>query len=380
MKIFFPLQLFFPSQAGGPANSVYWLTKNLVREGFEPTIVATHYGLKPDVRLNQWSENEAGKVIYVKTWFSYFPLRQTLVSLLNFHRSEIVHLSSIFYPACFITAFAARIFGKKIVWSVRGELDTLVLTYSRFRKFSILWSIKRFIGSNYPFFHATCDEESFYIKKIFGDTAKILQLPNFIEIPALQKRADEEKFLLFIGRIHPKKGIENLLKALSISVAFLKSEHILKIAGKGTDEYESDLKKLVSELGLSKKTIFVGQVEGTEKQQLLADAFWTIMPSHTENFGLVVPESLAQNTPVIASKGSPWEVLETEKVGFWVDNSPENLASAINKIFQMPRDEYENYRRRSRNFVENEFDIEKNVHKWVEFYRSLEINAETRTK
>ncbi|HVE58490.1 MAG TPA: glycosyltransferase [Pyrinomonadaceae bacterium] len=368
-KIFFPLEVFYPSQAGGPANTVYWITKNLAKNGFEPVIVSTDKGLQPEITLNKWLETGAGKTIYVKTRFLHFPLYQILISLSNFYRSDIIHISSVFFPTAFITAFAARILGKNLVWSPRGELDPHALNHSNLRKRPILWCIKKFIGK-YPVFHATCNEETEYIKSIFGSDAKTFQIPNYIEVPAEVERKSKD-YLLYIGRIHPKKAIDNLIKACAISEAFLKSKYVLKIAGIGKKEFESDLRKLVEKLELSGKVVFAGQVEGAEKQKLLADAFWTIMPSHTENFGIVVLESLAQSTPVIASKGSPWASLENEKIGFWSENSPEMLAETLKVILEMPSTEYEGYRQRSRGFVEREFDIAENIDKWIELYKSL---------
>jgi glycosyltransferase involved in cell wall biosynthesis len=95
------------------------------------------------------------------------------------------------------------------------------------------------------------------------------------------------------------------------------------------------------------------------------------MPSHTENFGNVVLESLAQQTPVVASKNSPWRQLEAERIGFWVENSPEELARVTAKILRMERTEYEGYRGRSRDFVVREFDIVTNIDKWIDLYKSL---------
>lgn len=162
-----------------------------------------------------------------------------------------------------------------------------------------------------------------------------------------------------------------MIKACSISEEFLKSKYILKIAGIGKKEFEKHLRDLVEKLGLNEKIIFAGQVEGEEKQKMLADAFWTIMPSHTENFGIVVLESLAQSTPVIASKGSPWESLENEKIGIWTENSPKNLAKKLKVILEMSPTEYEGYRQRGRGFVVREFDISENINKWVDLYNSL---------
>lgn len=369
MKIFFPLEVFYPSQAGGPANTVYWITKNLSKNGFEPIIVSTDKGIHPEVTLNKWLETDGGKTIYVKTRFLHFPFYQILISLSNFYRSDIIQISSFFFPTAFITAFAARFLRKKMIWSPRGELDTHALNHSRLRKRPILWCIKKFIGK-YPVFHSTCVEETEYIKLIFGSDAKIVQIPNYIEVPAEVARKSAD-YLLYIGRIHPKKAIDNLIKACSLSEEFLKSKCVLKIAGIGKKEFENDLRKLVEKLGLNDKIIFVGQVEGEEKQKILADAFWTIMPSHTENFGIVVLESLAQSTPVIASKGSPWASLENEKIGFWTENSPEMLAEKLKVILEMPPAEYEGYRQRSRGFVEREFDIGANIDKWIDLYENL---------
>lgn len=369
MKIFFPLEVFYPSQAGGPANTVYWITKNLSRHDFEPIIVSTDKGIQPEITLNKWLKTDGGKTIYVKTRFLHFPFYQILVSLSNFYRSDIVQISSVFFPTAFITAFAARLLGKKIIWSPRGELDPHALNHSRLRKRPILWCIRKFIGK-YPVFHSTCAEETEYVKLIFGSDAKVVQIPNYIEVPAEVARKSGD-YLLCIGRIHPKKAIDNLIKACSISEEFLKSKYVLKIAGIGKKEFEGDLRKLVKNLGLTEKIVFIGQVEGEEKQKILADAFWTIMPSHTENFGIVVLESLAQSTPVIASKGSPWASLENEKIGFWCDNSPETLAEKLKVILEMSPTEYNSYRQRSRGFVEREFDIGENIGKWIALYNSL---------
>lgn len=369
MKVFYPLQVFYPSQAGGTSNTVYWLTKNLVKEGFEPVVVASDMGIEPGFPLNTWRDSESGKAIYIRTRNQNFPISQTLYALRHFYRTDVVHISSVFYPAAFITAIAARLTRKKTIWSVHGELDPQALTHSRRRKTPVLSALKLLVGTS-ALFHSTCDEETRYIRDTFGEGARIVQIPNYMEIAEPVERTDG-KYLLYVGRLHQKKGIENLLTALSMTDEFLRSDHVLKIAGKGRPEYEKKLRDLVSKLGLSDKVEFVGQVEGVEKERLYADAFWTIMPSHTENFGLVVPESLAQGTPVIASKGSPWEILERERIGLWTDNNPEALSDAISRVFKMDREEYEQYRERGRPFVEENFDMRKNIGRWVETYRGM---------
>lgn len=368
-EIFFPLEVFYPSQAGGTANMIYWTTKKLAAHGYRSVIVATDKGIQSKVPLNKWIKIDGGRAIYVNTRFLNYPFRQTLITLLHFYRSDIIQISSIFFPTAFFAAIASRILQKKMILSPHGELDQLALTHSSGRKRPILWCLRKIIGT-YPVFHSTCEAESVYIQKAFGDNAKIVLIPNYIEIPPLALRGESD-YLLYIGRLHPKKAIDNLIRAVAMSEDFLRSNFILKIAGKGRGEYEKLLRKLVEDLNLQDKVVFVGQVEGQAKQELFASAYFTIMPSHTENCGIVVLESLAQETPVIASRGTPWQSLENERIGFWVDNVPEELARAIGEILRIDPSEYEGYRKRGRAFVSREYDISRNIDKWIAVYRTL---------
>lgn len=252
---------------------------------------------------------------------------------------------------------------------MRGELDPYGLQRSRFRKWPILLAYRSVI-SRRCVFHATCDAETEYIRRQFKRPVRILQIPNYIEIP---EEADRQPkgYLLYLGRIHHKKAVDSLIRALALSPEFLNSDFVLKIAGTGDRSYVDGLKRLAQDLALTDKIEFLGPVVGEAKQQLYADAYWTLMPSHTENFGMVVLESLAQNTPVLASKGSPWEDLEREHIGFWVDNSPESLALKIDEMIRMDPEDYNRYRARGRAYVTEKFDVVSNIHLWEGFYSSL---------
>lgn len=369
MKILYPLEVFYPSQAGGTANTVYWITKYLTDYEIEPIIIATDKGLSDDVLTNKWTDSECGSVIYIRTYSIRFPLRQLVLSIKNIWRADIVHLSSVFFPTAFLIALIAFVIRKPLIWSTHGELDPQALEHSNSRKQFVLFLLKKIIKT-YPIYHSTCEAEASYVREIVGDKASIQQITNYFEVPDKRERQTvKSKYLLYIGRLDPKKAVDNLLEALSQSKKFSGSDFILKIAGTGKEGYTKKIKALVEELNLENKVEFLGQVEGESKDQLLANAYFTIMPSHTENFGLVVIESLAQETPVIASKGAPWKSLEDEKVGFWVDNSPSELGATIDKALAMSDGEYSSYRERGRKFVEIQFDVKLNIDKWVELYR-----------
>ncbi|MDM7922906.1 MAG: glycosyltransferase [Pyrinomonadaceae bacterium] len=197
MKILFPLEVFYPSLAGGPANSVYWITKRLVRCGVNPVIIASDTGLPANIEINKWIKSDAGDVIYVRTPNRRIPLSQTLKALAQVRRADIVQISSVFYPANTATAIAASLLGKKIVFSPRGELDPKALEFSRWRKKLFLSLVKLFVGRR-PVYHSTCDEETKYIRNMFGERASVVQIPNFIELPELKERSQQSLSLIHI--------------------------------------------------------------------------------------------------------------------------------------------------------------------------------------
>ena len=97
----------------------------------------------------------------------------------------------------------------------------------------------------------------------------------------------------------------------------------------------------------------VGELTGEAKEALFREADVLVVPSYTENFGLVVPEALLREVPVIAGKGTPWERLEEMSCGLWVENDPDSLVEAIERMSRLPLQEMG---KRGRAWVQNEFD------------------------
>ena len=261
--------------------------------------------------------------------------------------------------------------GKKIVWSPRGELHPNALIYSSIRKKIVLAFVKKLFRNNI-FFHGTCLEEVDFIKNVFGNDVNIIETPNFMELPEKIEGVKKEDYFLFLGRIHPIKAIDHLIKAIDKSTMFREKNFKLKIAGDFDDEeYGPQLKVLVKELNLEDRVEFLGHIEGQEKELCLAKAYFSFLPSHSENFGNVVTEALAQGTPVVASKGTPWQVLEQEEAGFWIDNKVENLAKIMDRILLMGDGEYKQYCQHALALVRKEFDIKEKISTWSNTYKSI---------
>lgn len=370
-KILFPIGSLYPSQAGGPANSVYWLAKALTKTGAKLTIVTTDVGINGQVEFDRWLTTDyACQIIYLRTWSNHLPLRLIALALRLVPQTDIIHLTSLFHSPSLPLAFAARFWGKKILWSVHGELASEALKFNASLKLPYLWLIRKAFARR-AIFHSTSAEETAQIKRIMGPHSQVVELPNYMEIP-LQIQRQADNYLLYLGRIHPIKALEHLLSACAQSKSFREKNMRLLIAGDDQNEYGSKLKKLAKQLVISDKVVFLGHVEGQAKEQLLANAKWTLLVSRSENFGVSVIESLAQGTPVIASHGTPWQVLEKAQAGFWTDNQPEILAQTIDRALSLSDNDLLAYRARARVLAEEQFDIHANMEQWLDVYRSLQ--------
>ena len=174
--------------------------------------------------------------------------------------------------------------------------------------------------------------------------------------------------MIYLGRLHPIKGIENLLTACSMLNGNLGRSASLTIAGSGDKGYAQMLNARIEELGLADRVRMIGNVEDDARRKLFADADILVAPSFTENFGMVVAEALAHEVPVIASKGTPWSRVGEKNAGLWVDNSPESLAVAIERMSRMPLREMG---ARGREWMKEGFSSAVVAERMLEAYRGL---------
>ncbi|WP_420458898.1 glycosyltransferase family 4 protein [Neolewinella sp.] len=371
LTILFPTGSFYPAQTGGPDNTVYWITKALTRRGHRAIISTTDVGQGLPMPRGRWLDTDYGKVVYTRNPIHYLPLRVITRALSQLRQADVLHLSMITYPSSFIMAILNSWFvGKPMLWSSRGDLDPPMLQRSAKKKSAVIRMINSLVNKQLLWFHSTCDAETAYIRGNFGQDAKVIQIPNYMELPE-RMETSKEKFFLYIGRIDPKKAIENLIEAMSHSRAFLDGEFTLKIVGDYYNEYGQGLVKQVEALGLTNKIRFLGHRDGREKEEILASAWFTFMPSHTENFGIVVMEGLAQGTPAVASTGTPWKILEERNAGFWIDNDPESLTRIIDHIHTIPPDQMKALNQNAIRLAREEFSIHANVSEWEAAYQKI---------
>ncbi|GAB3027572.1 glycosyltransferase [Spirosoma pulveris] len=368
MKIVMSADWFYPAPVGGSSNTIYWQAKALTEQGHSVSIVATSQDIPNAVPLNCWLSMDCGRVIYTKNPHFYLPFRHILYGLKAIRKADVVHVNSLFYPASFVWVIACLLGGKPVVWSPHGELSPAALRFRPYLK-RLLLILFRGISAG-VLFHATSGDEIRQIQRRLGAHVQVVKLRTMMELPLPVVRV-ARPYLLFMGRLHPIKGIERLLEALAGSTVFMNSPFSLQIAGPDTDKiYTRQLKEQVFGLGLSEKVCFIGTVRGEGKEKIYANAHVLILPSHAESFGNVVIESLAQGTPVIASTNTPWQVLETKQTGLWVPNDAESLRKAVDRFLTMHPDHYAGYRARAAQLVRSEYTTDGYGALWSDVYNA----------
>lgn len=231
--------------------------------------------------------------------------------------------------------------GKPYVISSRGTLDDWCMEQRRLKKVLYL----RAAGGSWMLNHAaavhcTAEGELRQSKKWFPGSRGVV-IPNLLNLAPFEAlpgpeaaRAQFPHFdsgepvLLFLSRLHYKKGVEHLIRA----VAMLQKRglpHRLLIAGGGDEEYERALRSQVEQFGLAERVAFVGMVVGDLKVSLYQAADLFVLPTSQENFGFVLYEAMASGTPLLTTKGvDTWPELETAG-GVVVEQDAEEIANAI---------------------------------------------------
>jgi glycosyltransferase involved in cell wall biosynthesis len=362
-KILISTGLFYPSKLGGPANTLYWLAKGLESKDIDVTAVSSYkYIADERIQPDKWTVINGIKALYCseKTKFAH---RVIFHSIKEVRNCDVTMLSSFHFMPCFFVGLYALFSQKKIIWSPRGELLGSAINNNKVKKLYV--KLIKLVFAKPVIFHATSEEEKKVIQKYLGKKAKIVTIPNYMELPEKEKRNSDENYLLYVGRIAPIKALDNLIIGLAKSEVFVKSDYKLLVAGYNKGEYYDSLVNLITENNLSGKIVFPGNVEGKEKNRLYANAYFTFLISHSENFGNVVVESLAQGTPVVASQGTPWHSLVQNASGYWISNDAQSIAKCIDTIIQLPSNKYEIMRNSAFEFCSANFDVYKNIDQWI---------------
>jgi len=290
---------------------------------------------------------------------------------------SIVHDHGIWLPSNHATAKAARKSGVVRVVSPRGMASPWALSSGGIKK-RLAWHLyqKRDLAAATAM-HATADLEAQELRAL-GLTQPIAVIPNGIDLPAnmpTRSRVAGKKRMVFMSRIHPKKGLLNLVRAWKL--ANISDEWELLLIGPDEGGHRIEVQQAIQQSGQNEDIKFFGEVSDGQKWQQLVDAELFVLPSFSENFGIVVAEALAAGLPVITTTGTPWEDLVHNQIGWWIAPEESSLTKTLVEAAGMPEAMRATMSQRAIEWSGERFDWNAIADRMVEFYAWLIDGGDT---
>lgn len=315
MKILHVVPSYLPAwRYGGPIYSVHGLCKALAARGHRVDVFTTNIDgpSNSDVPL----ESPVG-IDGVNVW--YFPagkarrlfysprMREALTRRIR--EFDIVHLHSVFLWPTWMAARLAKRAGVPYVLSPRGMLDKrLIRRKSRWLKTGWIRLIEQRNVANACVIHVTSDLELEAMKALGIDCRATATIPNGVDLPRVWDEAriskdvrhviDGGEYVLFLGRIHWKKGLDRLVDAWPGSAGCR-----LVIAGNDEEGYAADLQRRFPESARGEGIVLLPRtIQGDDKEALMGNARFFVLPSYSENFGNAVLEAMVRGVPVLVTE------------------------------------------------------------------------------
>jgi glycosyltransferase involved in cell wall biosynthesis len=326
---------------GGPVRGVLDLTAAMKRLGHEVTLVTADDTDVPGAWKSPSKEFPLCRRIAAPAIRGGFYSRSQKSVLHDAVRgSDVAHVHGVWTPANLQIARACRTLGIPYVWSLRGTLDDWSMGERTLKKRAYLALGGRSGLEHAAFCHCTAQDEARQSHKWFPRgrarvIPNLLDLTPFAELPG--PALAREKFaplrsgrpsILFLSRLHYKKGIPLLIEAADLLRARGVDAEVL-IAGTGEDSYREELAGMIRRRGLQDRVHLVGFVSGALKLSLYQASDLFVLPTSQENFGFVLFEALACGTPLITTRGvDTWPELEASGGGVIVDADAGKIAES----------------------------------------------------
>ena len=302
-------------------------------------------------------------------------------------RADVVHLHTPWDPGNIKLAGIARTLGKPYIVTLHGMLDDWSMAQKSLKKKVYLKLVGRRLLENAAFVHCTAQSEMvqstpWYPQGTPRITPYVIDLEPYRTLPpvslahaAFPVLNGPGTKLLFLSRIHVKKGVGRLIQATAQLVGEGKDVQVL-IAGPGDEPYATQMRELVTRLGLEDRVHFLGMVRDELKLSLYRACDLFVLPTSQENFGLVLPESLLCETPLVTTFGVDiWAELQ-EAGGVIVKPQTDAIASAVREIMDNPAAQ-EGLGERGRAYVLDWLDPDQTAKKFVAMYRDAMAKATT---
>ena len=409
MKILHIIPSYLPAKlASGPIIPTQNLNKELVKRGIEMVVYTTNLDDQEilDVPLNQEVNINGVKVFYFpiifKSWQYSYKLHRALAK--NIKDFDLIHIASVFLSVSTLGAYYAKKYKKPYIISPHGSLMDEPLKHHSPKKWLYVSLFEKRNLKNASAIHFLIEQEKEDYLKTGLPLKRAIIIPNSLDIEDYEIRnqyentklrkgfrekfgiSPDKKVILFLSRLNWIKGLDTLIPAFA-GVIKKKPDCVLVLAGPDEKGYKKEIIKMINNCHLtyadfsphssafspreSASCIFTGMLLGEDKVAAyqIADVF--VLPSYSENFGMVVVEAMAAEKPVVITKGvGISKEVEAAGAGIVIDKDEKQLAEAILKILDNP-DLAKKIGERGKRLVETEFSWPEIASRFMEAYKNL---------
>ena len=394
MKILHIIPSYLPAKlASGAIKPTHYLNKALVEKGIEVVVYTMNIdgNKKLDVPLGKEVNLDGVKVFYFpmtfRPWQYSYKLHQALAkSVKDF---DLIHITSVFLSVSTLGAYYAKKFNKPYIISPHGSLMNEPLRNRNTKKQIYISLIERKNLTDASAIHFTVEtEKEEYIKAGLSLKETII-IPNGLDIEEFNTItrdsathfkekfgiAPDKKIILFLGRLHRIKGLDILIPAFA-EIIKKEPKAVLVLAGPDDENYKREVLKFIDEVNLrTSDIVFTGMLVGEDKTAVYKESDVFVLPSYSENFGMVVVEAMYSCLPVVITKyvGIAPEIIKNN-AGIVIKKSEKELTEAILKILNNPA-LAQKMGESGKRLVETEFSPGKIADKWIEKYKNIIKNV-----
>ena len=337
---------------GGPSTAIWPMTQAVREHGGYDVEIATTDADGRGGRLTEADLPDRGADVHLFRWEKGENLKysRSLSDWLTAHAHEydLIQTHSVWNYPTTVACRAARRAGVPYVIRPCGMLSHYTWEKSKWKKLSYWWLRERNNVRHAAGFHVTSNDERQEVLRL-GVTAPVEVIPlgigndaweTPVELEWLREQcpqAGSRPILLFLSRLHPKKGIIDFLLP---AMAQLKTQAFLVIAG-GEDGhapgYVRQIENEISRLGLRGQVALLGSIPPQRRWAAFDGADLFVLPSHAENFGIVVPEAMARGKPVVVTTGVQFgEHVTASGAGSVVSLDVRELAASLDRWLADP--------------------------------------------
>jgi len=363
------------SEGGGVAAVVESLAQQQTQSGDQIHVLAAGRSTQ---RLNT-SGNSVSSATIARVGPATFGYAPGMWKELQNNPPELLHVHGLWAYSSLLALRCRRTFRSPYVVSPHGMLDPWALNNSQTKK-----SIARLLFENRHLrqadrLHALCASEADSIRK-FGLTNPICVVPNGVQLPTTDaslkapwanRSPQSQHTLLFLGRIHPKKGLHNLISAWAKVDAKTSKHWSLAIAGWDQGGHAAELKQHIKELKLERQIYFTGPLFDSDKAAALQHADGFVLPSFSEGFPVAVLEAWSYGLPVVKTPecNIPEGFQANAAIGVTVEVA--SIAQGLSELFSLTREERTQIGQNGRELVEEKFTWDRAAAQFQEIYQSV---------